>query len=42
MKRRREVFPQGAHAANSVTAVGWHPFSQALAKVVEHKIPIFG
>ena len=27
--------------ANSVTAVGWPPFSQALAKVVEHKIPIF-
>ncbi len=27
--------------ANSVTAVGWPPFSQALAKVIEHKIPIY-
>ena len=27
--------------ANSVTAVGWPPFSQALAKVIEHKIPLF-
>jgi hypothetical protein len=27
--------------ANAVTAVGWPPFSQALAKVIEHKIPIF-
>jgi hypothetical protein len=27
--------------ANSVTAVGWPPFSQALAKVIEHKIQIF-
>jgi hypothetical protein len=27
--------------ANSVTPVGWPPFSQALAKVVELKIPIF-
>jgi len=27
--------------ANNVTAVGWPPFSQALAKVIEHKIPIF-
>jgi hypothetical protein len=27
--------------ANSVTAVGWPPFSQALAKVIDHKIPIF-
>jgi hypothetical protein len=42
MKGRREVFPQGARAANGVTAVGGPPFSQALARVVEHKIPIFG
>ena len=27
--------------ANSVTPVGWPPFAEALAKVVEHKIPIF-
>lgn len=27
--------------AKSVTPVGWPPFSQALAKVVELKIPIF-
>jgi hypothetical protein len=27
--------------ANNVTAVGWPPFSQALAKVIELKIPIF-
>jgi hypothetical protein len=27
--------------SNSVTPVGWPPFSQALAKVVELKIPIF-
>ena len=27
--------------SNSVTPVGWPPFSQALAKVVEVKIPIF-
>jgi hypothetical protein len=27
--------------ANSVTPVGWPPFSQALAKVGEFKIPIF-
>jgi hypothetical protein len=27
--------------ANNVTAVGWPPFSQALANVIEHKIPIF-
>jgi hypothetical protein len=27
--------------ANNVTAVGWPPFSQALAKVIEHKIPIY-
>ncbi len=27
--------------ANSVTPVGWPPFSEALAKVVDHKIPIF-
>jgi hypothetical protein len=27
--------------ANNVTAVGWPPFSQALAKVIEHKVPIF-
>ena len=27
--------------ANSVTPVGWPPFSQALAKVIELKIPIF-
>jgi predicted peroxiredoxin len=27
--------------ANSITPVGWPPFSEALAKVVEHKIPIF-
>jgi hypothetical protein len=27
--------------ANNVTAVGWPPFSQALAKVIEHKISIF-
>jgi hypothetical protein len=27
--------------ANSVTPVGWPPFSQALAKVIAHKIPIF-
>jgi hypothetical protein len=27
--------------ANNVTAVGWPPFSQALAKVIELKIPIY-
>jgi hypothetical protein len=27
--------------ANNVTAVGWPPFEEALAKVIEHKIPIF-
>jgi hypothetical protein len=27
--------------ANSVHPVGWPPFSEALAKVVQHKIPIF-
>ncbi len=27
--------------ANSVTAVGWPPFSQAMAKVIDLKIPIF-
>jgi predicted peroxiredoxin len=27
--------------SNSVTPVGWPPFSQALAKVMELKIPIF-
>jgi len=27
--------------SNSVTPVGWPPFSQALAKVIELKIPIF-
>ena len=27
--------------SNSVTPVGWPPFRQALAKVVELKIPIF-
>jgi hypothetical protein len=27
--------------ANSVTGVGWPPFSQALAKVVDLKIPIY-
>jgi hypothetical protein len=27
--------------ANSVTAVGWPPFSQALAKVIDLKIPIY-
>ena len=27
--------------SNSVTPVGWPPFSQALARVVELKIPIF-
>jgi hypothetical protein len=27
--------------SNSVTPVGWPPFSQALAKVVDLKIPIF-
>ena len=27
--------------SNSVTAVGWPPFREALAKVVELKIPIF-
>ena len=27
--------------ANSVTPVGWPPFREALAKVVELKIPIF-
>jgi len=27
--------------ANSVTAVGWPPFKDALAKVVELKIPIY-
>ena len=27
--------------SNSVTPVGWAPFSQALAKVVELKIPVF-
>jgi hypothetical protein len=27
--------------SNSVTPVGWLPFSQALVKVVELKIPIF-
>src|SRR5262245_5033519 len=27
--------------SNNVTPVGWPPFSQALAKVVELKIPIF-
>jgi hypothetical protein len=26
---------------NSVTPVGWPPFRQALAKVIELKIPIF-
>jgi len=27
--------------ADSVTPVGWPPFREALAKVVEHKIPIY-
>ena len=27
--------------ANNITAVGWPPFGQALAKVIEHKIPIY-
>ena len=27
--------------ANSVTPVGWPPLSQAIAKVIQHKIPIF-
>ena len=27
--------------SNSVTPVGWPPFSQTLAKVIELKIPIF-
>jgi len=27
--------------ADSLMPVGWPPFSQALAKVVQHKIPIF-
>ena len=27
--------------SNSVTPVGWPPFSQALARVIELKIPIF-
>jgi len=27
--------------SDSVTPVGWPPFREALAKVVEHKIPIF-
>jgi hypothetical protein len=27
--------------ANSVTPVGWPPFREALARVVEHKIPIY-
>jgi predicted peroxiredoxin len=27
--------------ANNVTAVGWPPFREALAKVIDHKIPIF-
>jgi len=27
--------------SNSVTLVGWPPFSQALARVIELKIPIF-
>jgi hypothetical protein len=27
--------------ANNVTAVGWPPFREALAKVIAHKIPIF-
>jgi predicted peroxiredoxin len=27
--------------ADSVTPVGWPPFREALAKVIEHQIPIF-
>jgi hypothetical protein len=27
--------------ANNVTAVGWPPFREALAKVLEHKIPVY-
>jgi len=27
--------------ASSVTPVGWPPLSQAIAKVIEHKIPIY-
>src|SRR5262245_28189798 len=27
--------------ANSVTPVGWPPLSEAMAKVIEHKIPIY-
>jgi hypothetical protein len=27
--------------SDSVTPVGWPPFKEALAKVIEHKIPIF-
>jgi predicted peroxiredoxin len=27
--------------AESITPVGWPPFKEALAKVIEHKIPIF-
>jgi predicted peroxiredoxin len=27
--------------SDSVTPVGWPPFKEALAKVVEHKIPIY-
>lgn len=27
--------------ANSVTAVGWPPFREALAKVIEYKIPMY-
>jgi hypothetical protein len=27
--------------ASNVTPVGWPPFSESLARVIEHKIPIF-
>jgi hypothetical protein len=27
--------------ASNVTPVGWPPLSQAIAKVIEHQIPIF-
>jgi hypothetical protein len=30
-----------AAVANSVTPVGWPPFREALAKVIDYKIPIY-
>jgi hypothetical protein len=37
----RANFPFCTAVAANVTPVGWPPLSQAIAKVIEHQIPIF-